>query len=156
MLTELDKQIIRELQQGLPLVERPYLVIAQKIGLSENKLMEKINTMKINGIIRRFGTALRHQELGYTANAMVVWDVPDEQAAAIGQLLAKLVEVTHCYQRPRRPGWPYNIFTVIHGKTRKQCEQLAAIMAQKINASNYKLLFSTTELKKSSMQYFVD
>ncbi len=156
MLTELEKQIIKELQQGLPLVERPFLAIAQRLGLFEDELMTKINEMIGNGIIRRFGAALRHQELGYTANAMVVWDVPEERAASIGRLLAGLAEVTHCYQRPRRPGWSFNIFTVIHGQTRDQCEQLAAIMSEKIDVPNYKLLFSTTELKKSSMQYFVD
>ncbi len=156
MLTELEKQIIRELQQGLPLVERPYLVIAQRLGIPEDELMDKINEMIGNGIIRRFGAALRHQDLGYTANAMVVWDVPEEQASGTGRLLAGLAKVTHCYQRPRRPGWPYNIFTVIHGQTRDQCEQFAAVMAEKIGVSNYMLLFSTTELKKSSMQYFID
>jgi DNA-binding Lrp family transcriptional regulator len=156
MLTELEKKIIRELQQGLPLVAKPYLAIAQWLGLSEDELMAKINDMIGNGQIRRFGAALRHQELGYTANAMVVWDVPEEQAADTGQLLAGLAEVTHCYQRPRRPGWPYNLFTVIHGHTQDQCEQLAEVMAEKIAVSNYQLLFSTTELKKSSMQYFID
>lgn len=156
MLTELEKKIVRELQQGLPLVERPYQAIAQRIGLSENELMTKINEMISNGIIRRFGAALRHQDLGYTANAMVVWDVPEDQAATVGQLLARLPEVTHCYQRPRQPGWPYTIFTVIHGQTREQCEQLAKKMAEKTGVINYKLLFSTAELKKSSMKYFID
>ncbi|WP_347491073.1 siroheme decarboxylase subunit beta [Desulfoscipio sp. XC116] len=156
MLTELEKQIVRELQQGLPLVERPYLAIAQRIGLSENELMIKIKEMISNGMIRRFGAALRHQDLGYTANAMVVWDAPEERAADIGRQLAGFTEVTHCYQRPRRPGWPYTVFTVIHGHTQNQCKQLAAVMAEKVGVSNYKLLFSTTELKKSSMQYFID
>lgn len=156
MLTELEKKIVRELQQGLPLVERPYQAIAQRIGLSENELMTKINEMINNGMIRRFGAALRHQDLGFTANAMVVWDVPEDQAATVGHLLAELPEVTHCYQRPRQPGWPYTIFTVIHGQTREQCEQLAKKMAGKAGITNYKLLFSTAELKKSSMKYFID
>ncbi|TYO94997.1 Lrp/AsnC family transcriptional regulator [Desulfallas thermosapovorans] len=156
MLTELEKKIVRELQQGLPLVERPYQAIAQRIGLSEKELMIKINEMISNGMIRRFGAALRHQDLGFTANAMVVWDVPEERAATVGRLLAGLPEVTHCYQRPRQPGWPYTIFTVIHGQTRVQCEQLAKKMAEKTGVTNYKLLFSTAELKKSSMKYFID
>jgi len=112
--------------------------------------------MLANGMMRRLGAALRHQKLGYTANAMVVWDVPEEQAADIGRQLAGLAEVTHCYQRPRQPGWPYNLFTVIHGQTRDQCEQLAASMAARVGVSDYLLLYSSTELKKSSMQYFVD
>jgi len=156
MLTELEKQIIRELQQGLPLVDRPYFVISERLGLSEDALMARINDMLANGMMRRLGAALRHQKLGYTANAMVVWDVPEEQAADIGRQLAGLAEVTHCYQRPRQPGWPYNLFTVIHGQTRDQCEQLAASMAARVGVSDYLLLYSSTELKKSSMQYFVD
>ncbi|AGL01504.1 siroheme decarboxylase subunit beta [Desulfoscipio gibsoniae] len=156
MLTELEKQIVRELQKGLPLVSRPYLDIARRIGLTENELMNKINEMISNGIIRRFGAAVRHQKLGYTANAMVVWDVPEDRVETTGRQLAGFPEVTHCYQRPRRPGWPYTLFTVIHGHTREQCEQLAAAMAAKIGLTNYMLLFSTTELKKSSMQYFID
>ncbi len=156
MLTELEKQIIRELQQGLPLVARPYLALSKKLGLSEDELIAKINEMISSGLIRRFGAALRHQKLGYTANAMVVWDVPDELAADTGQLLAGMAEVTHCYQRPRQSGWPYNLFTVIHGQTREQCEDLASVMAEKIGVPNYMLLFSIIELKKSSMQYFAD
>jgi len=156
MLTELEKQIIRELQQGLPLVDRPYFIIAERLGLSEDALMARINDMLANGMMRRLGAALRHQKLGYTANAMVVWDVPDKQAADIGRQLAGLAEVTHCYQRPRQPGWHYNLFTVIHGQTRDQCEQLAASMAERVGVSDYLLLYSSTELKKSSMQYFVD
>ncbi|KAF1084711.1 hypothetical protein SPSYN_02496 [Sporotomaculum syntrophicum] len=156
MLTELEKQIIRELQQGLPLVVRPYLALAKKLSLSEDELMAKINEMITSGLIRRFGAAMHHQKLGYTANAMVVWDVPDELAADTGRLLAGMAEVTHCYQRSRQSGWPYNLFTVIHGQTQEQCEELAAVMAEKIGIPNYMLLFSTTELKKSSMQYFVD
>lgn len=156
MPTELEKQIIKELQQGLPLVTRPYLALAEKLSLSEDELMAKTNEMITSGLIRRFGAALRHQKLGYTANAMVVWDVPDELAAETGRLLAGMAEVTHCYQRPRQPDWTYNLFTVIHGRNRKQCEQLAAAMAEKISITNYMLLYSTKELKKSSMQYFVD
>jgi DNA-binding Lrp family transcriptional regulator len=156
MLTDLEKQIVIELQNGLPLVPKPYQEIAERLGLAENELIIKIKEMIERGIIRRFGAAVRHQDLGFTANAMVVWDVPEEQAPAAGRLLAGFAEVTHCYQRTRRPGWPYNIFTVIHGQTREECERIASRMAQKTGFNNYRLLFSTRELKKSTMKYFLD
>ena len=157
-LTELEKQLVLALQQGIPLVSRPYLAIAQKIGLTETQLMAKINELIDRGVIRRFGAALRHQDLGYTANAMVVWDIPDEQTAEIGKLLAALAEITHCYKRPRQPDWPYNIFTVIHGQSREECLQTVAAIAKTINVpdDSYRLLFSTRELKKISMKYFLD
>jgi DNA-binding Lrp family transcriptional regulator len=156
MLSDLEKQIVRELQAGLPLVDRPYLKIATKIGLSETELMDKIREMIKRGIIRRFGAALRHQDLGFTANAMIVWDVPENAAARVGRLMAEFNEVTHCYQRPRLPGWPYTIFTVIHGHARQDCERVAQKIAQKTGITNYRLIYSTKELKKSSMKYFMD
>lgn len=156
MLSDLEKQIVRELQNGLPLVARPYLQIATKIGLSEKDLMDKIKEMIKRGIIRRFGAALRHQDLGFTANAMIVWDVPEAMADKVGWLMAGFKEVTHCYQRPRLPDWPYTIFTVIHGHTRRDCEQVAHKIAQQTGITNYRLIFSVKELKKSSMKYFMD
>ncbi len=152
----MEIKIVKELQSGLPLVKRPYRQIGQKLGLSEQQVMDKIKEMIERGLIRRFGAALRHQDLGYTANAMVVWDVPEERAVTVGKQMARFREVTHCYQRPRRPGWPYTIFTVLHGQTRQECERVAAKIARETGVQNYQLLFSTKELKKSSMEYFID
>ncbi len=156
MLNDLEIKIVKELQAGLPLVEKPYEEIARKVGLSEEKLIETIKEMKKKGVIRRFGAALRHQDLGFTANAMVVWDVPEDKAPEVGRIMAGFEQVTHCYQRPRRPGWPYTIFTVVHGKSREDCERLAAMLAEKTGIHKYRLLYSTRELKKSSMKYFLD
>ena len=155
MLSDLEIKIVKELQAGLPLVERPYLVIARRLGLKEEELIAKIRDMIDRRLIRRFGAALKHQDLGYIANAMVVWEVPEEKAPAVGRIMAGFGQVSHCYQRPRRPGWPYTVFTVLHGHTREDCEKLAAKLAAAAGVSNYRLLFSTRELKKSSMKYFV-
>ncbi|MCG8403346.1 MAG: Lrp/AsnC family transcriptional regulator [Firmicutes bacterium] len=155
MLSNLEIKIVKELQAGLPLVERPYLEIARRVGLEEEELIAQIRDMIDRRLIRRFGAALKHQDLGYIANAMVVWDVPEEKAPAVGRIMAGFDEVSHCYQRPRRPGWPYTVFTVLHGHTREDCEKLAAKIAAAAGVSNYKLLFSTRELKKSSMKYFL-
>lgn len=155
MLTELDKEIIRRLQGDLPLVPRPYQVIAHDLGIEEEELLEKINWMKEKGMIRRLGAAIRHRQAGFKANAMVVWQVPTEQVADVGQKLATYPEVTHCYERPTFPDWPYNLFTMVHGRRREECEAIAQRMAQEVGIENYRLLYSTKELKKTSMKYFV-
>ncbi|AGL02361.1 siroheme decarboxylase subunit beta [Desulfoscipio gibsoniae] len=156
MLSDLEIKIVRELQAGLPLVEMPYLEIARRVGLAEEELIDAIKVMIRRGIIRRFGAALKHQDLGFTANAMVVWDVPENKAPEVGRTMAAYEQVSHCYQRPRRPDWPYTIFTVLHGQSREDCEKTAAKLAAETGIKEYKLLFSTRELKKSSMKYFLD
>ena len=126
MLSDLEIRIVRELQAGLPLVERPYLEIARRLGLTEEALITAVKDMIKRGVIRRFGAALKHQDLGFTANAMVVWDVPEDKASEVGGIMAGYKQVSHCYQRPRRPDWPYTIFTVLHGQSRADCEKTAA------------------------------
>lgn len=154
MLTEQDKQIIRELQNGLPLVSRPFKHMAEKLEMTEEDFIEKIRFFIENGQIRRFGAAVRHQDLGYVANAMVVWDVPADKVSEVGPVMAGFEEVTHCYQRPRYPGWPYNLFTVVHGQNKEECVLAAERISRATGMENYRLLFSTAELKKSSMRYF--
>jgi DNA-binding Lrp family transcriptional regulator len=97
---------------------------------------------------------VRHQDLGYVANAMVVWDAPDSEVEKAGRILAGCDEVTHCYKRSRNPKWPYNLYAMVHGQTREDCRQAAEKIARAAGLENYRLLFSTDELKKSSMRYF--
>ena len=155
MLSEQDKEIIRALQDFLPLTTRPYQEIAARIGISEEELLAKIRSFIDRGLIRRFGAAVRHRDLGFIANAMVVWEVPVDQVAHIGPRLAAFPEVSHCYHRPHRPGWPYTLFTVLHGNSPEECSAIAARMAAEVGSPAYRLIFSTRELKKSSMKYFV-
>ena len=154
MLNELEKQIVRELQKGLPLVSQPYLVLAERLGLSETELMDKIKEFLDRGLLRRFGAAVKHQELGFVANAMIVWEVPEEQVLKAGQTMAGFVEVSHCYQRPSYPDWPYNLFTMVHGQNEGECQKIALQLSEATGLKKYKLLFSTAELKKSTMKYF--
>ncbi len=156
MLTEQEKKIVKELQNNIPLVKRPFEQMARRLGMEEQELLDKIEEFRQRGILRRFGATVRHQNLGYTANAMVVWDIPDDQVEEAGKTMAQFPEVSHCYQRPTHPGWPYKLFTVVHGKTRAECEEKAGAIAQKTGYHNYKPVFSTRELKKSSMKYFED
>lgn len=124
-----DRRLIAALQDGLPLASFPYAEIGRRIGLGEGEVLRRLEALIENGIIRRFGCIVRHHELGYTANAMAVWDVPEEAIDEIGARVAAHEFVTLCYQRPRRPpAWPFNLFCMIHGRDRdavvKQIEVL--------------------------------
>jgi DNA-binding Lrp family transcriptional regulator len=153
-LTNQEKQIIRVLQEGLPLDDRPYQSLADKLGMSEEDLLAKIISFQERGLIRRFGATVRQRAVGVSANAMVVWNVPEAQADLAGSTLAGFPQVTHCYRRPRRPDWPYNLFTMIHGTSREYCQEIAQKMAESTGLTDYALLYSTRELKKSSLRYF--
>lgn len=154
MLSEQDKQIIIELQNGLPLASRPFEIMSKRLNMTEVSLINRIAYLKENGYIRRFGAAVRHRELGFTANAMVVWDVPDHKTDEVGRIMATFKEVSHCYQRPRHQGWPYNLFTMVHGQSREECIKTAEQISLAVDIKKFDMLFSTAELKKSSMRYF--
>ncbi len=120
-----DAALIRAIQGGLPLVERPFAAIAADLGLEEGVVIARIQALMAAGAIKRLGVVVRHQELGYGANAMVVWDLPDARVDALGRRIGQLPYVTLCYRRPRRlPAWPFNLFTMIHGRDR------VAVLAQ--------------------------
>jgi DNA-binding Lrp family transcriptional regulator len=155
-LTALEKRIIHELQQDLPVTSRPFAEVADKVGISETQLLEKVREFLANGTIRRFGATLRHQRSGFEANAMVVWEVGPERTEEVGAIFASFREVSHCYQRPALPTWPYRIFTMIHGSSREVCQEIARKMADAAGIENYELLFTEEELKKTTMAYFGD
>ena len=116
---EFEKRLIAVIAQGLPLVSRPYAAIAEQLGSTEADVIEALNRLIQRNDIKRFGVVVRHRELGYKANGMVVWDVPDERIAELGHCIGKYDFVTLCYQRPRRlPEWRYNLFSMVHGQDR--------------------------------------
>ncbi len=156
MLTDLEIKIIREMQKGLPLHKRPFLVIAQQVGISEEELLNTIQKFIDKGIIRRFGATIKHQHVGYVANAMVVWHVPREQMKEKGTQLASFPEVTHCYQRKTCSQWSHSIFSMVHGKSQEECKEIARRLAATLEIDSYEIIFSNRELKKSSMQYFLE
>ncbi len=153
-LSEQDIQLVREVQENLPLVSRPFLEIARRLGISEEEVIGRVQEFLRDGILRRFGATLRHCRVGYTANVMVVWRVPEDRVEEVGQQMAGAPEVSHCYERPARAGWPYNLYTMLHGKSRQECEAITARLARESGISEYSMLFSVRELKKSSMRYF--
>jgi len=156
VLTEQDFQLIAEIQGGLPLVSNPYADIAERIGISEQDVIARVGAMQESGVIKRMGVVVRHHELGYTANAMVVWDVPDEQLDEVGDKLSALKCITLCYQRPRRlPDWPYNLFCMIHGQQRSQVlEYIDNFVAeQNLSHLQHKVLFSGQRFKQRGARY---
>jgi len=151
-----DQRLIALLQSGLPLVTRPYQTLAGQLGCSEANVLAGIERLLENGVFKRFGVVVRHHELGYCANGMVVWDVPDDRVTDIGSQLALRPEVRLCYRRPRcLPHWPYNLFCMIHGRER---EEVVSVLAQLVNdlgleALPHEVLFSTHRFKQRGAHY---
>ncbi len=154
MIDDVDKKIIKLIQEDLPMVLKPFSALAKRAGLGEKELINRIRDMKKRGIVRRFGATLRHQEAGFSSNAMVAWCVPDERVEEVGRILAGFREVTHCYLRKTSQDWKYNIYTMIHGETQEECIELTKRMAEKVGIDNYQVLFSKKEFKKTTMRYF--
>lgn len=156
MLSDLDKKIVRELQQDLPLVPRPYKVIAEKLGLTEAEFLKKINFFKEKGYIRRIGAALRHRKIGLTVNPMIVMRVLEKELDTVGKKIASFPQVTHCYNRPPAVDFPYNLYAMIHCESKEESETLVQEIISFDAIKDYTLLYSTRELKKTSMKYFLD
>lgn len=154
MIDELDKKVINLIQGDIPLGPRPFALMAEKIGMSEEEFVTRVKDLKERGIIRRFGATLRHQEAGYSSNAMIAWSVPDERMEEVGKTLSRFREVTHCYQRRPQEDWHYNLYTMVHGSTREDCYQIAERMSRRVGIREFTLLFSEEEFKKTSMKYF--
>ena len=154
MLSDLDKKVILALQRDLDICPQPFLEVAEQLGIAEEELLAAIRSLMERGYIRRFGATLRHQQSGYEANALVAWAVPEVDLQRIGLHLAAKRAVTHCYARRPAPTWPYNLYTMIHGRTREECVKIAAKMAAETGIDDYEMLFSETELKKTTMRYF--
>ncbi len=155
-MSEQDCRLIAAIQEGLPLVSHPYAAVAERIGMTEEQVIARIGEMQDSGIIKRLGVVVRHHELGYVANAMVVWDVPDERVDAVGELLGAQEAVTLCYQRPRRlPDWPYNLFCMIHGRSREAVLDLIERMTQELGLEDisYQVLFSGRRFKQRGARY---
>ncbi len=151
-----DIALIRVLQGNLPDSITPYSVLAESLHWQVEEVILIASRLLEAEVVRRFGAVLRHQKAGFVANAMGVWQVDAEQAAEVGKIMARFKEVSHCYQRPTLPDWPYSLFTMIHGRTVDDCETVMKKISLATGVTTYSMLFSTSELKKSSMQYFLE
>jgi DNA-binding Lrp family transcriptional regulator len=154
-LNALDRQIVELTQSGMPLTARPYDDLATQLGISSAEVMQRMQLLLDSGVIRRIAVVPNHYRLGYLANGMTVWDVPDEKISFYGQKVGELPFVSHCYHRPRHlPDWSYNLFAMIHGPDRESLrgyiDTIAAILGED-NRSN-DVLFSTKILKKTGLR----
>ena len=156
VLNEQDRELIAVIQGGLPLVEKPYMAIAAQLGLTEDEVLIRLEALQTAGLIKRMGVVVKHRELGYRANARVVWDIPADEIERIGKLLADESCVTLCYQRPRRlPEWGYNLYCMIHGRARdsvlRRLEQIVAYHG--LENIPYTVLFSGRSFKQRGAHY---
>lgn len=156
MLSDLEKRVIASIQGDLPVIERPYRQIAERLGITEDQLLAVLRDLCRRGVIRRFGATLRHQKSGFAANAMGAWQVPEARIGEVGEIMAASPSVSHCYRRDPNAHWPYNLYTMIHAGDPETCRAIAEDLSRRTGITDYILLFSQRELKKTSMQYFAD
>ena len=153
-LSDGDRAIIRRLQGDLPITATPYRAIAGKLGIPAETLMERIAFFRANGLLKRIGAIVRHQNIGFVSNAMVVWRVDERGIEEAGTLFAAQEFVSHCYRRKPLPDFPYTLYTMIHAASKDECLSRAGTLSRLANISDYRMLFSLKELKKVSMRFF--
>jgi DNA-binding Lrp family transcriptional regulator len=149
-------RLMAALEDGLDLVPQPFARLAMRCGLAEEAVRARIADWLARGVVKRFGVVVRHHELGYAANAMAVWDVPDAEVSAAGRRLAATGDVSLCYRRERDlPHWPYNLFCMIHGRDRRAVEAQVADLADRVGLAGlpHALLFSRRRFKQSGARY---
>ena len=150
-----DIQVIRELQEDLPLSPRPFEGMAKRLGISEDELFSCARSFQERGLMRRYSAVLHHRRAGFRANGMAVWKVPSDRSEEVGQIMAKHPAVTHCYERPTFPDWPYTHFSMIHATSKERLEQIARDISQQTGVTDYQVLYSYREYKKTRVRYFV-
>jgi len=152
MMSELD--LVRATQAGLPLVPEPYAAIAAQLGITEDEVMRGLQGMLADGRVRRIAAVPNHYALGYRANGMSVWDVADEAIGRLGPAVGALDFVSHCYRRPRRPGWPYNLFAMVHGRDRAEVAAKVVRIATLLGDASraHDVLYSKRILKKTGLR----
>ncbi len=154
-LLQIDRLIINELQQDLPLIPTPFTTMSTRLGMDVEDFLAQCQSLLQRGIMRRFGAAINHKQAGSKANAMTCWVAPPDAVDVAGQKLASLREVSHCYERKTNPLWRYNLFAMIHGRTKEACQDIADRVSRETGLTDYVLLFSTREFKKTRIRYLV-
>jgi DNA-binding Lrp family transcriptional regulator len=146
--------VIRAVQEDLPLVPRPFAAVGRDVGLGETEVLACLEDFRARGLMRRFAAVMNHRSAGFKANAMAVWVVPEERLDELGPQMAGFAAVSHCYRRPTYPDWPYNVFTMIHGRRARDCEATVEAIRAATGVERHALLWSTKEYKKTRLRYF--
>lgn len=154
-LDPVDRDIVLATQDGLPLVPRPFHALAEQLDLPPDEVMARFRALLANGAIRRIAAVPNHYALGYRANGMSVWDVPEERISELGRMIGALDFVSHCYHRPRHPPhWPYCLFAMVHGRDRSEVEDQVARIAELLGPADrgHEILYSSRILKKTGLR----
>ncbi len=147
-------EIVRRIQEDLPLDDKPFKVWADRLGMEEESLLGLMRQWNGSGLMRRFAAVLNHRLVGFSANAMIVWNSPEDKIDEYGRILSSHPEVSHCYHRPSYPEWPYNLYVMVHGRTPEECERIAGKLGASIELNDYKIMISTREFKKIRLKLF--
>jgi siroheme decarboxylase len=153
---EQDMAVIRALQGDMPVVPEPYALAAREVGMAQGGFLDHLAGMQERGLLRRVAAILYHRRAGFSANGMGVWRVPEQQIAHTGPRMAAVRGVSHCYQRPTYPDWPYSVFTMAHGRSKQECDAVLDAIAELTGISERATLYSSTEFKKVRLLYFTD
>jgi DNA-binding Lrp family transcriptional regulator len=155
-LSDLELAVIRVVQEDLPNVERPFAAQGEALGLDEQTVIATIRSFKERKLMRRFAAVMNHRSAGFKANAMGVWAVPDDRLEELGPQMASFAAVSHCYRRPTYDDWPYSVFTMVHGRSARDCEATIDAIRDETGVDEYCLLWSVKEYKKVRLRYFGD
>jgi DNA-binding Lrp family transcriptional regulator len=147
-----DLELLRALQAGIPIEPEPFKKVGEQLKLSQAEVIDRIANMIQSGKIKRLAASISHRSIGYRANAMVVWNVPNARVDEVGEKMASYKEVSHCYLRFRNKHWKYNIYIVIHGRSKKACLEIVDKIAKETKIEDYEVLFSERELKKTGIK----
>ncbi len=154
---DLDRAVVRATQGDLPVVAEPFAPAARELGMDVGALLDHLAGMRDRGLLRRVAAILFHRRAGFSANGMGVWKVPEERIFEIGPRMAAFRGISHCYQRPTYADWPYQIFTMAHGRSKEECDAILDAIADEIGCIEERAtLYSSTEFKKVRLLYFTD
>jgi DNA-binding Lrp family transcriptional regulator len=153
-LSPLEVDAIRVVQEDLPNTPNPFAAYGAQLGVDEHKVIDLLRSFKERKLMRRFAAVMNHRNAGFKANAMGVWAVPDDQLEEIGPRMAGFAAVSHCYLRPTYDDWPYSVFTMVHGRSARDCEATIEAIRTETGVDEYCLLWSVKEYKKVRVRYF--
>ena len=151
-----EKAVIRALQGDFPLCEEPYKVLADQAGMTEQEFIDCVKTLTNDKKIRKMGAVLKHREAGFVANALCAWFVPPEHLDEVALKMIQNPAVSHCYDRTTAPNWNYNLYTMVHAKSRSECERIINELSEVTGITQFQILYSKKEWKKTSMKYFCE
>jgi len=150
------KAVVRALQGDFPLCERPFALLAQQAHMSEEDFINCVKSLAEKKTIRKMGAVLRHRQAGFNANALCAWAVPPDRLDEVASIMIRNPAVSHCYDRSTAPNWNYNLYTMIHARSRTECDSIISDLSLSSGILDFQVLYSKKEWKKTSMQYFCD